>query len=218
MRELRYTLLSDGSSDQALMHVLDWLLGEHAADHAIQSEWADLRRLPNPPKTLPERIRRALEMYPCDLLCVHRDAETEPRGVRVAEIRRAVEAVADTTCVPAVCVVPVRMLEAWLLFDEAALRRASGNPNGKQPLWLPDKSELEGLPDPKSVLHELLREASGLRGRRRSRRPVGKLAVRVAELTGDFSPLRALPAFSSLEEELRQVVESQGWQSATASH
>jgi hypothetical protein len=211
MRELRYTLLSDGSSDQALLHVLDWLLSEHVVDCAIQSEWADMRRLPNPPRTLSHRIRRALDLYPCDLLCIHRDAETASRGVRVAEIRGAVEQAADTVCVPAICVVPVRMSEAWLLFDEAALRRAAGNPNGKQPLQLPAISDLEGLPDPKSILHDILLEASGLRGRRRSQLSAGKLAARVAELTGDFSPLRALPAFMSLEEEVRQVIELSGW-------
>jgi hypothetical protein len=211
MREIRYTLLSDGSSDRALLHVLNWLLGEHTVNCAIQSEWADLRRLPTPPKTLAERIRYTLELYPCDLLCIHRDAERESREIRAAEIRRAIEGVFDAASVPYVCVVPVRMLEAWLLFDEGALRRASGNPNGKQPLGLPDISELEQLPDPKYSLHELLLESSGLHGRRRSRIRVAELAARVAELTSDFSPLRALPAFKSLEEEIMQVVQSGGW-------
>jgi hypothetical protein len=38
MRELRYTLLSDGSSDRALLPVLTWLLHEHTFEFAIQSE------------------------------------------------------------------------------------------------------------------------------------------------------------------------------------
>ena len=52
MDALRYTLLSDGSSDQALMPILTWLLREQGVYGAIQPEWADLRRLPRPPSAL----------------------------------------------------------------------------------------------------------------------------------------------------------------------
>jgi hypothetical protein len=38
---------------------------------------------------------------------------------------------------PVVCVVPVRMMEAWLLIDEMAIRRVAGNPNGRIPIELP---------------------------------------------------------------------------------
>ena len=51
-----------------------------------------------------------------------------------------------------VCVVPVRMQEAWLLIDEAALRRAAGDPNGTQPLAMPDVQRLEELADPKQLI------------------------------------------------------------------
>ncbi len=113
MKELRYTLLSDGSSDKALLPMLIWLLREHHVDCAIQSNWADLRRLPKPPKTLSARIISSLDLYPCDLLFVHRDAEREPCGFRVAEIREAVEKALKSVPVPPyVCVVPVRMQEA----------------------------------------------------------------------------------------------------------
>jgi hypothetical protein len=68
MKELCYTLLSDGSSDKALMPMLTWLLREHQVECAIQSTWADLRRLPKPPKTLLPRIISGLDLYPCDSL------------------------------------------------------------------------------------------------------------------------------------------------------
>jgi len=66
MKELCYTLLSDGSSDKALMPILTWLLRKYQVECAIQSNWADLRRLPKPPKTLLPRIISSLELYPCD--------------------------------------------------------------------------------------------------------------------------------------------------------
>jgi hypothetical protein len=212
MKELRYTLLSDGSSDRALIPLLTWLLQELLADYAIQSEWADLGRLRNRPKNLVGRIKTTLDLYPCDLLFIHRDAEREPRNRRVDEIGNAIEEVVKSVDVPPfVCVVPVRMLEAWLLFDEAALRRASGNPSGKNPLQLPNISKLEAEADPKEVLFQILRQASGLPSRRQQKLPVHQLVHRVAELIDDFSPLRCLPAFIAMETEIQNVIKEYGW-------
>ncbi len=212
MSDLRYTLLTDGSSDRALTFVLTWLLKDLAVKRAIQPAWADLRRLPNPPKSLHERIRTSIDLYPCDLLFVHRDAEKEPLGKRVSEIQNAVTKLGPSQAVPpAVCVVPVRMQEAWLLFDEAAIRRAAGNPSGRQSMQLPKFSAIESLPDPKSRLHALLRQASGLAGRRLDRFSVSYAAQRVADLIDDFSPLRVLTAFQHLDKELANVIRQHGW-------
>jgi len=212
MKELRYTLLSDGSSDSALIPVLTWLLQAHLVDCAIQHEWADLRRVPKSLKdTFSKRIKLALELYPCELLFIHRDAEKEPRQKRVDEIRKAKEEAGESVSVPTVCVVPVRMTEAWLLFDETALRKAAANPNGRQPLQLPDLTKLEDEPDPKQLLYKLLGEASELRNRRRRKLRVEELVHRVAEFIDDFASLRAMPAFKALEDELKQVIQEQAW-------
>ena len=134
--ELRYTLLSDGSSDAALMPILDWLLIEHGVNKPIQSQWADLRRLRQPPDELSDRIRVALEFYPCDLLFIHRDAEKASYAERAGEIRNALTKIAEGDLPPNVYVIPVRMTEAWLLFDESAIRFAAGNRNGQNALHL----------------------------------------------------------------------------------
>ena len=137
MKELRYTLLADGSSDQALLPILAWLLRAQRVQGAIQPQWADLRRMPRPPRALSDKLRLSVALYPCDLLFVHRDAETQTREVRLAEIQRAWDMVRrDLSPLPVICVVPVRMTEAWLLFDESALRQAAGNPQGRRPLSL----------------------------------------------------------------------------------
>ena len=214
MRELRFTLMADGSSDMALLPILVWLLRRHFGSIPIQPEFADLRRLQNPPNELFERIAKSIELYPCDLLFVHRDAERESIEKRVREIRESVEQCAIETP-PVVCVVPVRMQEAWLLIDESALRKAAGNPQGRQPLDVPDRKKLEDLPDPKQRLHDLLHQASGLRGRRLKRfiRDVGSYVHRVAEQIDDFSLLRELTAFRKVEDQvvaLRQKGASQG--------
>jgi hypothetical protein len=112
---------------------------------------------------------------------------------------------------PAVCVVPVRMTEAWFLFDEPALRRAAGNPNGTNPLDVPRRAECDRLPDPKARLHEILREASGLSGRRRQKLPTGGAARRVADFIDAFMPLRGIAAFDALEAHIAEVIAKQGW-------
>ena len=112
---------------------------------------------------------------------------------------------------PAVCVVLVRMQEAWLLIDEAALRRASGNPNGTVPLNLPDVQKLEHLPNPKELLHDLMRQASGLHGRRLKSLNRRLHGYRVADRIHDFRPLYRLAAFRRLVADVEQVVAANGW-------
>jgi len=212
MPDLRYTLFSDGSSDESLIPILTWLLRECGVHRAIQSEWADLRRLPRPPKTMTERIRRCVELFPCDLLFVHRDAEREPHAKRVSEIKEAfIEVSKSCSIPPAICVVPVRMQEAWLLFDEKALRQAAGNPNGLVRLKLPPISHLESLPNPKGDLYDLIRRASELSGRRLKKLNLSALVRLVSDWIDDFSPLRMLTAFASLEVDIRDVVSKHNW-------
>lgn len=207
MHELRFTLLSDGSSDRALLPLLSMLLQEHCEEVALQSEWADLRHLREPPQGLAERVEKALVLYPCELLFVHRDAEREPPEDRKGEILAALDQLDPDTPPPVVCVIPVRMQEAWLLVSETAIRRAAGNPNGREPLDLPELSQLEVEPDPKAILHGALKQASGLRGVRRKRFPVHARVHRVADHIESLSSLRELSAFQRLEQDLSEVLE-----------
>ncbi|MBS9393546.1 MAG: hypothetical protein HEQ29_10485 [Dolichospermum sp. LBC05a] len=195
------------------MPILTWLLRENQVNCAIQAEWAELRHLPEVPKPLAQKIIKSLELYPCDLLFIHRDAEKEPRENRVIEIHNALKEVQTSVIVPQVyiCVIPVRMLEAWLLFNEAAIRKAAGNPRGKEQLQIPDIRRLQQLPDPKNDLHQLLSIASGLTGRRQKQFNVHERIHRLADLIDDFSPLRNLSAFQELETEIQQVIQTQCW-------
>lgn len=201
------TLLTDGSSDRALLYPLQWLV-EQNSDVSFHFQWADLRGLPHPPTSLSERIRTAVEYFPADLLFVHRDAERESSERRRDEI---LEAVAGIALPPFVMVVPVRMQEAWFLFDEVAIREAAGNPRGRASLGIGDPRQAEALADPKSVLHEALITACGLEGRRRRLFRPEVAAHRLAELIEDYGPLRELPAFRWLEDDLRRCFSRTGW-------
>lgn len=207
MKELRYTLLSDGSSDRMLLPLLDWLLQQHSSQ-SFRGDWADLARLPRPPVGLKERVSVCLELFPCELLFIHRDAERVEHATRCNEIKTAIEGM---DIPPVICVVPVRMQEAWFLFSEESLRQAAGNPSATLELQLPSTSRVENLPDPKEILFEALRVASGLRGRRLQQFPVRARAHRLATLIEDFSPLMSVPAFALLSKEIERTLGENGW-------
>jgi hypothetical protein len=210
MTALRFTLLSEGSSDRALIPILLWALRQHSL-RTFQAQWADLRGLRQPLRGLTRRLDATLQLYPCELLFVHRDADLAGLDARVREIEVAVQSLGGKPDPPLVCVIPVRALEAWFLFDEGAIRRAADNPRGSVQLDLPQASEIETIPRPKEVLLDLLRTASGLSTRRRRGMRWHKQIHRIAELTADFSPLRQLSAFQAFEDNLRDLLASHGW-------
>ncbi len=169
------------------------------------------------PKGMPEKIRTALHLYPCDLLFIHRDAENASPDKRRAEIGEALGQAGTTgTIPPAIVVVPVRMMEAWLLIDDGAIRKAANNPNGSVELNLPKLSDIERIPDPKDRLHSLILQATELSARRKRRFDVHSAVQRIPEYVGDFSTLRHLSAFSALEKELMEIIRQQAWDETSA--
>lgn len=210
MSELRYTLLADGPADRALIPILDWLLRQHLPARPIQHQWADLNTLSRRRGGLARRMEASVRLYPCDILFVHRDAEAQPRQSRIEEIARARHEGDLDAALLLCCVVPVRMTEAWLLFDEAAIRKAAGNPRGRTALARP--AAPESIARPEDVLAGLLRDASELSGRRREKFNVPQSVQRLAQLIEDFSPLRALDAFQTLEADLRELLRGLGGQ------
>jgi hypothetical protein len=204
----RFTLLTDGSSDRALIPILNWLLVRNGIHGTLVDQWADFQYRRRPLKRLSERIAASIQDYPCELLFIHRDAEGISYEDRKAEILSALEEV-KVDHLPAVCVVPVRMQEAWLLFSEAAIRQAARNPKGRVHLEIPGLSELEHLPDLKTVLHELLRKASELPPHRRFEPRIS--AHYVAEFARDFTPLLRLRAFQALDEDVKRIFQTNRW-------
>ncbi|MCG6553055.1 MAG: DUF4276 family protein [Candidatus Magnetominusculus sp. LBB02] len=209
VKEVTYTLLADGSSDRRLIPMLTWLLRQHYLDIAIKDQWADLSNMPKQ-NSLEKKIEMAMEQYPSHILFIHRDAERITHKDRVAEIRRAIEKIhKQYQGRLTVCVVPVRMQEAWLLIDGKAIRTAADNANGTVDIKLPRINELETIQDPKAELQRLLIEACEIAGGRKLKKfksSISKRKYRVAENIADFSPLRELPAFQSLENELKEVL------------
>jgi hypothetical protein len=205
MQHIQFTLFADGSTDRALLPLLRWLVRETHGPDTVAHEFFSRPQF-RPDLNLTDRLQTALDLARCDILFVHRDAEKQDPLLRHNEIAKAVAALnAPYAKVPHVCVVPVRMTEAWLLADESAIRQAAGRPKSIEPLDLPKLSRIDTIPDPKATLYELLREASGKKGRRRASFDVREAAALVPEFVDSFAPLRQLRAFARLEADLSKL-------------
>lgn len=198
---LRYVLIADGPTDRALLPVVDWAIRQRRPRIVIGHREFVARG----GRDLRDACVVARKRSVPGLMLVHRDAEREPAEHRRTEIHDA-----DPSAVP---VIPVRMTEAWLLVDEAAIRRAADNPHGRMPLDLPPVRRLETVPDPKSVLRDALLTASDVTGPRRRRRFERDLPDRIdrlASLIVDFRELRQLDAFRTFEEALGSGLDRAG--------
>lgn len=208
MKSIRFTLIADGSSDKVLMNIIKWLLDDLFPKLPNYGNYCDLRMLQKPPKKYEviEQVKLAEQYYPFDILFYHRDAESNSNSIveeRIAEVKKQLEEVYHPKTI---FVIPVRMMESWLLFDEIALKKAAGNRNYNKAIELPSINKLEGLTNPKQKLHDLLKEVSGKKSRQLKNFNVHHAVHLVAENIKDFSPLRNLKAFNTFEENLIEVV------------
>ena len=199
MKRVTATLVTDGSSDKLLVPLIELLFSTHT-ELAYQVNCAE--GLPPVSSGLKARIDSALELFPCDFLFVHRDAEGVAATVRQQEIEASWLGSQQTATL--ICVVPVRMTEAWLVANEKPIRLAVGNPNGTESLGLPAVKNIESLPDPKEILFAALKAASGISATRKRRFNPHQYRHRVSELTDDLEPLRKLESFRHLEAQVQR--------------
>ncbi|RKN41783.1 DUF4276 family protein [Streptomyces hoynatensis] len=161
---LRVLFLSEGSSDGGLVPHIEKIAAQVEAPVIVSAPDLSWLRQPVGREVSDklQAVRRLSDDY--DLALPHRDADKFSTEARRDEI--STSAAAAWPGLAYVPVIPVRMLEAWLLLDEAAIRQVAGNPRGRVNLQLPKASSVEKLPDPKKFLKETIAKASELRGRR----------------------------------------------------
>ncbi len=200
---MRYVLISDGSSDNALLPVIDFLLKSVIPEEEIFGERADLGRLPKPPKKLEEKIIITFELYEPDFIFIHRDAEKMQISDRENEIDIAINKALKNNSLPNLFkVIPIRMTESWLLIDEKAIKCAASNPNSRVRLQLPNIRKLESIPDPKGKLEKLIMSASELSGRRLQSLNLRYCIQLVSMYINDFSILENLSAYNHLKSQI----------------
>ena len=196
-------LVCEGSSDAPLATHIGQLLnsyGRHPADFNVSIDG----------QRLVDKVLNGLGMAShYDLIFIHRDADRAGVDARYREITDAIRQSEYTG--PWVGVVPVRMTEAWLLLDEAAIRKVVHWPNGSAPVTLPSPNEVERRANPREILNFALLDASEARGRRRDdlRRNLPAFRRSLLENLPVAGPLEQLPSWSRFRDDtvaaLRQL-------------
>ena len=207
MKELKYTLIADGSSDSVLLKIIKWSLDDLYPRLSNDGSFADFRQMQKPPKRLGEKVKAAKLYYPFDILFVHRDAESANHRIVAQRYQEVSSELKKDDLDRTICVVPIKMMETWLLIDQDAIKKAAGNRNYNGNINLPLIRNLERESQPKELLHSILREVSGRKSRNLRNFNIDKTVHLVAENIEDYSPLRNLVAFQAFEEQLKKVVD-----------
>lgn len=168
MISIRFVLIREGSSDNGLIPHLENLCVEVGADEVMSAAFDHQRIGTGSGSTVEAKLRAVLHHEPnANLIFIHRDADRRDSTPRHNEVASAIDAVSpENECV---CVVPVQETEAWILLDDAAIRRVAGRLSGKVPLSLPKPSQVEFTANPKERLQQALLLAADLTGRKRDR-------------------------------------------------
>ena len=204
---VRFLLICEGASDQALVPHIQRLLIQHGATEAdgISSHFGT---------SLIEKMKQGLDLSAApDLLFVHRDADHH-RDTRAAGARKRYEEIVTAVQSAShggryVGIVPVRMTEAWLLVNECAIRQVAGNPHGRQDLGLPSVSRIETIAKPKKLLEEVLFRAGspkGQRNKKKFREKFGEHRRQLIESLPVGGPLESLNSWARFCEETKTAL------------
>lgn len=188
-RQLTWAIVADGGTDRLLIPVIQWAI--HRLDPDVEILEPEFRKRRG---TVEESIGACSSG--AMIIFVHRDSENLSLQERLREFRN----VTRPNVVP---VVPVRMSEAWILFDGQAVAKAAGSRAAD--VAVPRTTEIESIGNPKERLDELLFLAAGTPAGRRGRnfrRSITQRRVSVAEYIMDYSPLEDVPAFRTFQESL----------------
>ncbi|GAA3169597.1 hypothetical protein GCM10010451_17630 [Streptomyces virens] len=207
---VRALYLCEGSSDTGLRFHIEAIAADMGREILVTVP--ELDRLPNKPgHSVVDKLRAAQQLsdagHAYDLVVIHRDSDREPPDRRRREIADAVAAVSPGLAhVP---VIPVRMLEAWLLLDQSAIREVAGNPNGKMALDLPKPARAESVADPKALLKQAIATASGEKGRglQKLQTRFSANRARLLQMLDRKGPVKQLASWQSFTDDLREVLE-----------
>ena len=190
-RQLAYAVVADGGTDRLLVPIIQWAV--HRLDPGVEILEPEFRKRSG-------GIVEFLATYSTGamLIFLHRDSESLTLDERLGEF----EPVERQDVVP---VVPVRMSEAWLLFDSSAIASAAGSRTPQ--VAGPPVGQLENILNPKELLDDLLFRAAGAPTGRRGRnfkRSIARRRVSVADHIEDYGPLENLAAFRRFQDSLAQ--------------
>jgi Domain of unknown function (DUF4276) len=206
MRTFNGLFIAEGSSDMPIADIVERMFFDKGVSVYLRKP--DFGLLGRVPKDVQSRLKAGEELSDgaVDFVVVHRDADNAGYEARREEIQGALQSLAgNPLCVP---VIPIRMTEAWILLDEAAIRLTAGNPRGRTSLKLPRLHEIETCPNPKQLLAAALLEAADVSGRRRERlsKRFNQHRKQLLERLDTSGPVNQLSSWQKLVKDIDAVV------------
>lgn len=198
MRYVYFGLLCEGPTDRAALpalveKALVELLGRNQSGASISWD-IDVHA----GKSSDQRLQEAIASGRHDVLLVHRDGAGDPHAVRSGLLERA-----PTSCP----IVPVRELEAWLIVDPEAIRRATRAPRSVELPARRRPGAVERVRDPKLELSDLLARCLGACP---PRDEIEEWYALVAEHV-DPVRLRQVSWYARLGDDLQTALAGLGW-------
>lgn len=207
--KINFLLTGEGTSDLRLQSHLENIF-INAGFSEAHGETPDLGAFqPKVGRTVKEKLSALVKYYPdIDVIFVHRDSDNAGADARFEEIWDGANGViAREKIVP---IVPVRMLETWLLADEHAIRQVAGTSNPKLKLaLLPSTKALERAADSKDLLLQVLCEASEAQGGRLAqfKKRFNGMRARLATDLDPEGPVLKLPSYQAFRAHLKIFID-----------
>lgn len=165
------------------------------------------------PQYVKDTSRLAWEMYGVMSLAVHTDADRDSYEQRMANkivpARKELEGLDEEEyCKLLTPVIPVRMMEAWMLADKKLFKEEIGTDLSDAALGIERNPEV--LPDPKSVIEEAIRIATDGLPKRRSRPTIAELYEVIGNAISTDA-LMSLSSYQKFKEEVRETFRCLGY-------
>ncbi|MEA5124961.1 hypothetical protein [Xanthomonas floridensis] len=201
--KISFILTGEGVSDLNLVDHIETLLIKVGFVEASGTSF-DPSRLPfHVGHSVREKLEVVRDLYPsADVVFVHRDADAQGLAARRREIHDACAGIYDPASV--IPVVPVKMLETWLLVDSQAIRRVAGKA-GCDPIGcVPPLRDLERIRDSKNLLLSALCECSELQGTKlkKFKKLFGQMRARLVSAIDAEGPICELSSYWQLKSDL----------------
>jgi hypothetical protein len=168
MNMLVLGLYVEGPTDDRFLPVIiqrtaEQILLQHNRAEVIVLEPIIMKKHPNIAHRNESILRAALDAYGFHALIVHADADGPSRNEafrnRFESGYTLVQACTENVCKDLIPIIPVRMIEAWMLADRDQFIKALGIKTSQQELGLhPKAKQVESYHDPKAVIASVIQQ------------------------------------------------------------
>lgn len=151
--------------------------------------------------------KQGIEEMGMHILCVHTDADNRTVDKvymeKITPAKNYLENSEACLCKILIPVVPVQMMEAWMLADKLLLKKEIGTDMSDEELGINKMPEL--FSDPKDVISNAIRIAhQSLAKRRRKDLSINELYASIGKKI-ELQKLESLPSYNTFKEEVRSA-------------